>query len=79
MKLFKNLTWKDIVLNTVGFVVTIIATPFFATLFTYILFPKLKFNFIQLFWIFFCIWMSLNYVVITIENSINKLKKGEDK
>lgn len=67
---------KNILLNIIGFCVTIVMTPLLFSLVTYYwVFPNMNISFIQLLWISECIWLCLNYITINIENAI----KNKDK
>lgn len=67
---------KNILLNIIGFFVTIIITPLLFSLITYYLvFPSMTMSFIQLLWISECIWLCLNYITINIENAIKNKNK----
>lgn len=65
---------KEILLTIIGVFFTVIFTPLVATIITWYLFPNIQMTFIQIMWIYFCIWMSLNFVTITIEKAIENNK-----
>lgn len=68
---------KNVLLYVLGFFVTIILPPLFISGVTYVLFPRLEMNFVQLLWLVIIGWLSLNYITINIEKAIKDNKKGE--
>lgn len=68
----KSKNFKDVSLTLVGLFVTIFLTPLVATGITWYIFPNIQMTFIQVMWIYFCIWMGIQYITISIEKSIER-------
>lgn len=68
---------KNVLLYVLGFFVTILLPPLSISGITYMLFPRMEINFIQLLWLVAIGWLALNYITINIENAIKDNKKGE--
>lgn len=63
---------KEMLFVAYGLIVTLLLTPFIATSITWYLFPNIKMTFIQIMWIFFCVWVLVQYIVLTIDKDNNK-------
>lgn len=70
MKIFNKYSIKEIILTVIGVFITVFLTPLIATCITWYLFPNIKMTFIQVMWIFFCIWLIVQYITISIEKSL---------
>lgn len=53
---------KKIIIYIIQSIIVTSIIPITVAVITTILFPDCKFSTVQLSWIFFCIWMILNYI-----------------
>lgn len=55
---------------------TIMFPPLTFSFVTYMLFPRMSWTFVQLYWVITMVWLGINYITITIEKAIEKNKGG---
>lgn len=55
------------------FFMTMIFPPLAITVVTWLLFPRMAMSFPQLFWLIGIGWLAVNYIIITIQKSVEEM------